>query len=80
MAGQPPLDFDFSHVPPGSVVYDIVTYPLETPLLLRARQHGFATIDGLAMLIGQAAAAFEKIFGQTAPRESDAELRAMLTR
>ncbi|MBP6362788.1 MAG: shikimate dehydrogenase [Novosphingobium sp.] len=80
MAGQPPLDFDFSHVPPGSVVYDIVTYPLETPLLLRARQHGFATIDGLAMLIGQAAAAFEKIFGQTAPRESDAELRAILTR
>ena len=80
MAGQPPLDFDFSHVPPGSVVYDIVTHPLETPLLRQARQHGFATIDGLAMLIGQAAAAFEKIFGQTAPRESDAELRAMLTR
>lgn len=80
MAGHPPLDFDFSHVPPGSVVYDIVTHPLETPLLMQARQHGFATIDGLAMLIGQAAAAFEKIFGQTAPRESDAELRAMLTR
>ncbi len=80
MAGHPPLDFDFSHVPPGSVVYDIVTHPLETPLLMQARQHGFATIDGLAMLIGQAAAAFEKIFGQTAPRESDAELRAILTR
>jgi shikimate dehydrogenase len=80
MAGQPPLDFDFSHVPPGSVVYDIVTHPLETPLLAQARQNGFATIDGLAMLIGQAAAAFEKFFGQTAPRESDAELRAILTR
>ena len=80
MAGQPPLVFDFSHVPPGSVVYDIVTHPLETPLLMQARQNGFATIDGLAMLIGQAAAAFEKIFGQTAPRESDAELRAILTR
>jgi len=80
MAGQPQLDFDFSHVPPGSVVYDIVTHPLETPLLMQARQHGFATIDGLAMLIGQAAAAFEKFFGQAAPREADAELRAILTR
>ena len=80
MAGQPPLDFDFSHVPPGSVVYDIVTHPLETPLLMQARQNGFATIDGLAMLIGQAAAAFEKFFGQAAPREADAELRAILTR
>lgn len=80
MAGQPPLVFDFSHVPPGSVVYDIVTHPLETPLLRQARQHGFATIDGLAMLIGQAAAAFAKFFGEAAPREADAELRAILTR
>jgi shikimate dehydrogenase len=80
MDGQPPLDFDFSHVPPGSVVYDIVTHPLETPLLAQARENGFATIDGLAMLIGQAAAAFEKFFGQAAPREADAELRAILTR
>lgn len=80
MAGQPPLVFDFSHVPPGSIVYDIVTHPLETPLLMQARQHGFATIDGLAMLIGQAAAAFTKFFGEAAPREADAELRAILTR
>jgi shikimate dehydrogenase len=27
MAGQPPLAFDLSHAPPGSVVYDIVTHP-----------------------------------------------------
>lgn len=79
MAGQPPLLFDFSHAPPGSVVYDIVTHPLETPLLLRARELGFPTIDGLAMLIGQAAVAFEKFFGVAAPREHDAELRAILT-
>jgi len=80
MAGHPPLALDFSHVPPGSVVYDIVTHPLETPLLAEARQRGLATIDGLAMLIGQAAAAFEKFFGQPAPRQFDAELRALLTR
>ena len=80
MTGQPPLIFDFSHVPPGSVVYDIVTDPLETPLLKAARSAGLEVIDGLAMLIGQAAAAFEYFFGRPAPREYDAELRELLTR
>ena len=79
MAGQPPLVFDFSHVPPGSVAYDIVTNPLETPLLAGARARGFETIDGLAMLIGQAAVAFEKFFGQPAPRAHDGELRDLIT-
>ena len=79
MAGHGPLQLDFSHVPPGAVVYDIVTYPLDTPLLVEARARGHATIDGLAMLIGQAAAAFEMFFGQAAPRQFDAELRARLT-
>ncbi len=80
MQGQPPLDFDFSHVPPGSIVYDIVTAPLETPLLREAREKGFRTIDGLSMLIGQAAVAFEKFFGTAPPRDDgDAALRSMLT-
>lgn len=78
MAGQPPLAFDFSHAPPGAVVYDIVTAPLATPLLIEARRRGLPTIDGLAMLIGQAAAAFEKFFGQPAPRQHDDELRRLL--
>jgi shikimate dehydrogenase len=79
MAGQPPLLLDFGHVPPGSVVYDIVTHPLDTPLLKQARAAGLKTVDGLSMLIGQAAAAFELFFGQPAPRQHDAELRALLT-
>ncbi|MEO6389171.1 MAG: shikimate dehydrogenase [Croceibacterium sp.] len=79
MAGQPPLAFDLSHVPPGSVVYDIVTHPLDTPLLQAARAAGFQTIDGLSMLIGQAAIAFEKFFGVPPPREEgDTGLRALL--
>lgn len=79
MTGQPPLLLDFSHVPPNAVVYDIVYAPLETPLLAEARARGLRTIDGLHMLIGQAAAAFERFFGVPAPRARDAELRAMLT-
>ena len=79
MRGQPPLAFDWSHAPPGSIAYDIVTDSVETAFLRAARAAGFATIDGLAMLIGQAAIAFELFFGQPAPREHDAELRALLT-
>jgi shikimate dehydrogenase len=80
MAGQPPLAFDLSHAPPGSVVYDIVTHPLDTPLLQAARAAGFRTFDGLAMLIGQASVAFEHFFGLSPPRDDgDRELRALLT-
>jgi shikimate dehydrogenase len=56
----------------------MVYAPLETPLLKEARRLGLRTIDGLQMLVAQAAVAFEKFFGQPAPREHDAELRALL--
>jgi shikimate dehydrogenase len=80
MQGQPPLAFDWSHAPPGSIAYDIVTAPLDTAFLNGARAKGHRTIDGLSMLIGQAAVAFEHFFGQPAPREHDAELRELLAR
>ena len=79
MEGQPTLPFDWSHAPPGSIAYDIVTYPLDTLFLQGARAKGHRTIDGLSMLIGQAATAFQKFFGQSPPREYDAELRLLLT-
>lgn len=79
MRGQPPLPFDFSHAPPGSIAYDIVTDPLETPFLAQARAAGLRTIDGLSMLIGQADTAFTLFFGMEPPREYDTELRAVLT-
>ena len=79
MAGQPPLGFDLSHAPPGSIVYDIVTAPIETPLLAAARAQGLQTVDGLEMLIGQAAVAFRLFFGVAPPRGRDAALRALLT-
>lgn len=80
MREQPPLVFDWSHAPPGSVAYDIVTDPVDTPFLQAARAAGFQTIDGLSMLIGQAAAAFELFFGHPAPRGHDPELRGLLMR
>jgi len=78
MMGQPPLAIDLSPLDDDAVVYDIVYAPLETPLLAQARARGLATVDGLEMLIGQAALAFEILFGVAPPREEDAALRARL--
>ncbi|TMM48208.1 shikimate dehydrogenase family protein [Qipengyuania marisflavi] len=78
MRGQPALAFDWSHAPPGSIAYDIVTDPVDTQFLRDAREAGFETIGGLAMLIGQAAAAFQHFFDIEAPREFDAMLKERL--
>ena len=79
MVGQPPLEIDLSPLPDDAVVYDVVYAPLETPLLLAADARGLDTVDGLDMLIGQAALAFELLFGAEPPRTRDDELRALLT-
>ena len=79
MVGQPPLNLDLAPLPDDAIVYDLVYAPLVTPLLAAAEARGLRTIDGLAMLVGQAAAAFEMFFGQPAPRAHDVELRALLT-
>lgn len=79
MTGHPPLAFDLSHAPPGSVFYDIVTSPLDTAFLRAARERGFRTVDGLSMLIGQADHAFRRFFGALPPRgPADDALRARL--
>ena len=80
MVGQATLDLDLSPLPEDALVYDIVYTPLETPLLAQARDRELDTVDGLDMLIGQAALAFELFFGAEPPRDRDDELRALLTR
>jgi len=78
MTGHPSLNLPLEEMSPDVAVYDIVTSPPETPLLRQARACGMRSFDGLQMLVGQAAVAFERFFGQRAPREHDAELRAKL--
>lgn len=79
MKGQPPLEIDLAPLPEDAVVYDIVYAPLETDLLAQAHARELATVDGLDMLIGQAALAFELFFGAEPPRDRDDDLRALLT-
>lgn len=57
------LPADPRHLPAHAIVTDIVYVPLETPLLAAARQRGLATVDGLGMLLHQAAPGFERWFG-----------------
>lgn len=78
MTGQPALEVDLGGMAADGIVFDAVYAPLETPLLVAARARRLAVIDGLEMLIGQAARAFELIYDVPAPRTHDAELRAML--
>lgn len=79
MTGQPDMALDLTPLPATALVYDIVYAPLETTLLANAKARGLATVDGLEMLIGQAALAFDIFFDAEAPREHDEELRALLT-
>jgi shikimate dehydrogenase len=80
MCGRPPLDVSLATAPESLIVYDLVYDPLETPLLREARERGLRSIDGLAMLIGQARHAFRRFFGADPGHEHDIELRERLTR
>ena len=51
----------------GTAVFDAIYHPLETPLLTDAKKAGCQTANGLPMLIGQAAAAFELWTGREMP-------------
>jgi shikimate dehydrogenase len=58
----------------GAVALDMIYRPLRTEFLQRAAEAGLATVDGLAMLIGQAAPSFEAFFGVRSP---DIDVRAI---
>ena len=58
----------------GAVVLDMVYRPLRTEFLQRAATAGLICVDGLAMLIGQAAPSFEAFFAAPPP---DIDVRAL---
>lgn len=78
MKGEGDLGLDFGIMDERAVVADIVYVPLETALLAAARKAGLRTVDGLGMLLHQAAPGFEKWFG-VRPHVTD-ELRALIVR
>lgn len=62
---------DLVALPTSAVVMDMVYRPLETAFLAQARAAGHRTVDGLAMLIGQARPSFAALFSQSAPAHID---------
>ncbi|MFI5054369.1 MAG: shikimate dehydrogenase [Acidimicrobiia bacterium] len=66
MHGEPgPIAVD--RLNPGQLVVDTVYHPMETPFLAAVRARGIATVNGLGMLVHQAALAFELWTGIAPP-------------
>jgi shikimate dehydrogenase len=55
---------------PGQLVVDTVYHPMETPFLAAARARGVTALNGLGMLVHQAALAFEQWTGVDAPLDA----------
>lgn len=58
MKGQPALELEWPDTMTGRIAYDIVYAPLRTAFLEQAEQRGAHVVDGLGMLLHQAALAF----------------------
>jgi shikimate dehydrogenase len=80
MAGRDCLNCDLSAIPREGWVLDMVYGPVETPLIAAAKDAGLHHVDGLHMLVEQAAASFKLFFGSDPPRDRDPELWQLLRR
>jgi len=78
MVGKEALQINLNPLPDHAIIYDIVYTPLKTELLKQARTRKLLAIDGLDMLIGQAAIAFELFFESPPPADCEEELRNLL--
>lgn len=70
LGGSGDLPVDPEVLRSGQVVLDIVYHPLVTPFLAAASERGARTLDGIGMLVGQAAIAFTRWTQMEAPVEA----------
>jgi shikimate dehydrogenase len=66
---QLPLALDDSRLGPGQLIVDLIYAPAVTPLLEKARHRGAQAVNGLGMLIHQAALQFRLWTGEDPPLE-----------
>lgn len=78
MAGKPEFRVPLDALEPGAVVNDLVYNPLKTQFLQEAEARGAVTVDGLGMLLHQAAPGFERWFGPN-PAVDDETRQAVLS-
>jgi shikimate dehydrogenase len=70
MSGGDPLPVDPEALHAGQAVVDLVYHPADTPLLTAARAQGAVAVNGLPMLLHQAARSFRLWTGAEAPVEA----------
>ncbi|HEV7862774.1 MAG TPA: shikimate dehydrogenase [Acidimicrobiia bacterium] len=76
MSGGDPLPVDPQALHADQAVVDLVYHPADTPLLTAARARGAVAVNGLGMLLHQAARSFTLWTGQSAPLDA---MRAAVT-
>ena len=76
MSGGDALPVDPESLHAGQAVVDLVYHPADTPLLTAARAQGATAVNGLGMLLHQAARSFTLWTGETAPLDA---MRAAVT-
>ena len=76
MTGKEEFTLSLDDLNPKALVNDLVYTPLRTGFLEQAAAKGCQTVDGLGMLLHQAAPGFERWFGQRP--EVDEETRAVV--
>jgi shikimate dehydrogenase len=78
MTGKPDFRVPLDALERGALVTDLVYTPLMTQFLIEAEAKGCRIVDGLGMLLHQAAPGFERWFGQR-PEVDAATRQAVLT-
>lgn len=78
MTGKSDFNVPLDNLPNTALVTDIVYTPLMTQFLIGAQNRGCTVVDGLGMLLHQAAPGFERWFGQR-PEVDDATRAAVLS-
>lgn len=77
MEGKQPLRVPLDALSPRALVTDLVYTPLMTPFLAEAQARGCQVVDGLGMLLHQAAPGFERWFGHRPDVDDEARKVAL---
>jgi shikimate dehydrogenase len=71
MTGKPEFRVPLDALQPGALATDLVYAPLKTQFLIEAEAAGCTVVDGLGMLLHQAAPGFERWFGHRPEVDED---------
>ena len=77
MEGKAPLRVPLDALSSDALVTDLVYTPLMTPFLTEAQARGCQVVDGLGMLLHQAAPGFERWFGKRPEVDEDTRRAAL---